>query len=181
MDRIKKVKALYSLIGLSNKAKDLGDYKLGNLTFGLGMAFLEDDEAKITYEDAGSPLSAYYDIVSISLNDRCLCIPAPLLNKDTLVECLKKGKIIERLDHYRQYRLFENLDEWKRSFYVIVSRYFKILREYFDINVIESALWALDLSEERKEFEEWCFRFLCQSEANTAQDEQGDNKNYKQA
>lgn len=163
MTRTEKIKALYTLFGLANKAKDLQDYKLSNLTFGLGMAFLEDDEAKITYEDAGSPLSAYFDIVSISLNDRCLCIPAPLLNKDTLVECLKKGKIIERLEHNRQYRLFENLDEWKRSFDVIVSRYFKILREHFDINVIESALCVLDLSERQKEFEEWCFKFLTEA------------------
>lgn len=159
MTRTEKIKALYTLFGLANKAKDLQDYKLSNLTFGLGMAFLEDDEAKITYEDAGSPLSAYYDIVSITLNGRSLCIPAPLLDKDTLAECLKKGKIIERLEHNRQYREFE-----EKSYQIIVSRFFKILKTYFDINNIESALWALDLpKEQRRTFEEWCFGFLTEA------------------
>ena len=159
MIREKKIKALYTLFKLADKAKDLYEYRLANLTFGLAVVFLENFEIK--YENAGDPLSAYYDVVSICLADRVLSIPVPLLNKDTLAECLKicvtKGKLIERLEHNRQ---FKNPSE--KSYQIIVSRFFKILKTYFDINNIESALWALDLSEQ-KEFEEWCFGFLTEA------------------
>lgn len=164
MDRAKKIRAIHTLIGLANQAKDLGDYNLANLTFGLAISYLEDDEMDLIYEDAGDSLSAYYDIVSIILNGRSLCIPAPLLNKDTLAECLKKAKRIERLEHNRQYRQFE-----KRSFNIIVSRYLKILRCIDDIErMIETALWVLDIPKGQKEaFNQWCFEFLnnslCQS------------------
>lgn len=159
MTREKKIKALYSLIGLSNKAKNLQDYKLSNLTFGLAVVFLEEFEIK--YENAGDPLSAYYDVVTLHLNGRYLSIPAPLLSKDTLAECLKKGKVVELLEHNRQYRQFKNLDERKKSYDIISSRYLKIVREYFDINIVSTALWALDMP---KEFEEWCFDFLSNEE-----------------
>jgi len=155
MTRKKKIKALYSLIGLSNKAKNLQDYKLSNLTFGLAVVFLENFEIK--YENAGDPLSAYYDVVTLSLHGRYLSIPAPLLNKDTLAECLKKGKVVELPEHNRQFRQFESLDERKKSFDIIASRYLRIISKYFDIGVISNALCSLDIS---KEFEEWCFNFL---------------------
>ena len=155
MTREKKIKALYSLISLSNKAKNLQDYKLSNLTFGLAVVFLENFEIK--YENAGDPLSAYYDVVTLSLHGRYLSIPVPLLNKDTLAECLKKGKVVELLEHNRQYRQFKNLDERKKSYDIISSRYLKIIRKYFDINIVSTALWALDMP---KEFEQWCFNFL---------------------
>ena len=87
MSRTKKIKALYTLFGLSNQAKDIREYNLANLTFGLAVSILENDEAKIIYEDAGNPLSAYYDIVTILLKDRSLCIPAPLLNKGAFADC----------------------------------------------------------------------------------------------
>ena len=158
--RTEKIRALYSLFKLADRAKNLCEYRLANLTFGLAVVFLEDFEIK--YEDAGSPLSAYYDIVSISLNGRSLCIPAPLLDKDTLVECLKKGKIVERLEHNRQHREMVEGRDRKTAVSIITSRFFKILKTYFDINNIESALWALDMPD-KQEFEKWCFEFLCQS------------------
>lgn len=153
--REKKIKALYSLIKLANRAKDIEDYKLANLTFGLATIYLENFEIK--YENADNPLSAYYDVVTISLADRSLSIPAPLLSKDTLAECLKRGKIIELPEHNRQFWQFESLDERKKSFDIIASRYRKIVREYFDVGIVSLALSSLDTS---KEFEQWCFDFL---------------------
>jgi hypothetical protein len=154
MTREKRVKALYSLIKLSNKAKNLQDYKLSNLTFGLATIYLDSDKIKIMYENADNPLSAYYDVVTVCLADRSLSIPAPLLSKDTLAECLKKGKIVELPEHNRQ---FENLDERKKSFDIIASRYLRIINKYFDIDIVSTALCSLDMP---KEFEQWCFNFL---------------------
>ena len=155
MTREKKIKALYSLIKLSNKAKNLQDYKLYNLTFGLATIYLENFEIK--YENADNPLSVYYDVITLSLQGRNLSIPAPLLNKDPLTECLKKGKIVELPEHNRQFRQFESLEDRKHAFNVIASRYLKIINKYFDIGVISLALSSLDVS---KEFEQWCFNFL---------------------
>jgi hypothetical protein len=172
MSRTKKVKALYSLIGLANKAKDLREYRLANLTFGLAISLLENDEFELVYEDAGSPLSAYYDVVTIYLHGRGLSIPAPLLNKDTLAECLKKGKIVDLLEHNRQFKDIDSV-EVEKSFSRIVSRYLRILRYLADellvINdietIIETAKWALDLPiGQREAFERWC-NSLCQSVA----------------
>jgi hypothetical protein len=162
MSNILRTKALYSLIGLADKAKNLQDYKLANLTFGLCISILDDGEFKIIYENADNLMSAYYDVVTVYLGDRGLSIPAPLLRKDTLVECLKKGRIIERLEHNRQYRQFKDWNEWRKAYQNIVSRFFKILKTCFDINNIETALWALDMP---KEFEEWCFDFLTETES----------------
>jgi hypothetical protein len=160
MDRTKKTKALYTLIGLANKAKDIREYRLANLTFGLIISSLENDEIKIIYENAGSPLSAYYDVVSICLADRILSIPAPLLGKDTLAECLKHSTIVELLEHNRQFK-----DSSEKSLSRIVSRYSRIIREYFNVETIETALWALDLPKgQREAFERWC-NSLCQSVA----------------
>ncbi len=155
MTREKRVKALYTLIKLSNRAKNIEDYKLSNLTFGLATIYLENFEIK--YENADNPLSVYYDVITLSLQGRNLSIPAPLLNKDTLAECLKRGKIIELPEHNRQFRLFKNLDERKHAFNVIASRYLKIINKYFDIDIVSTALSSLDVS---KEFEQWCFNFL---------------------
>lgn len=170
MSRTKKVKALYALIKLANKAKDLQDYNLANLTFGLAISYLEDDEMDLIYEDAGDSLSAYYDLVSIILNDRSLCIPAPLLNKDTLAECLKKAKRIDRLEHTCQFKDIDPADK-VLQYSKIVSRYLKILRNIDDVErMIETALWVLDLPKGQKEaFNQWCFEFL--TEPNTAQKE----------
>lgn len=158
--RTKKIKALHSLIKLANKAKDLQDYRLANLTFGLIISSLENSEIKIIYENADNPLSAYYDVVTLSLNGRYLSIPAPLLNKDTLAECLKRSSIVELREHNRQYRFFESLEKRKYAFNVIASRYLRIINNYFDIGAISTALWALDMP---KEFEEWCFGFLTEA------------------
>lgn len=163
MTRTEKIRALYTLFGLANKAKDLQDYRLANLTFALAIAHLENDECKIIYEnDTGSPLSVYYDVITIYLNGRGLSIPAPLLNKDTLAECLKlTDSKIERLEHNRR---FKEVDNFEKSFAVITSRYFKIFKAYFDVYDLESALWALDLpKEQRRTFEEWCFGFLTEA------------------
>jgi hypothetical protein len=160
MTREKRVKALYTLIKLSNRAKNIEDYKLSNLTFGLATIYLENFEIK--YENADNPLSVYYDVVTVCLADRSLSIPAPLLSKDALAECLKRSTIIELPEHNRQFRQFESLDERKKSFDIIASRYLRIINKYFDVGVISTALSSLDVSEE---FEQWCFNFLS-SEAN---------------
>jgi hypothetical protein len=166
MDRTKKIKALYSLIGLADRAKDLQDYRLANLTFALAIAHLENDECELVYEDAGSPLSVYYDVITVYLNGRGLSIPAPLLNKDTLAECLKlTDSKIERLEHNRQHRVFEDPADFEKRFSIITSRFFKIFKAYFDVYDLESALWALDLPKgQREAFERWC-NSLCQSVA----------------
>ena len=102
MTREKRVKALYTLIKLANRGKDLQDYKLANLTFGLATIYLENFEVR--YENADNPLSVYYDVITVFLADRSLSIPAPLLSKDTLAECLKRSTIIELPEHNRQFR-----------------------------------------------------------------------------
>ena len=155
--REKKIKALYSLIKLANRGKDLQDYKLANLTSGLMTVYLDSDKIKVTYENANDPLSVYYDVVTLSLADRSLSIPAPLLSKDTLAECLKRGKIVELPEHCRRYRQFESLEDRKHAFDIIASKYRKIVREYFDVGIVSLALSSLDVS---KEFEQWCFDFL---------------------
>lgn len=162
MSKTKKIKALYTLFKLANKAKDIGDYKLGNLTFGLAISTL-DKEMELIYENADNPLSAYFDIVTIVLNGRSLCIPVPLLNKDTLAECLKKGKVIDRLEHNRQYRQFEDINEWRKAYRILETRFFKILKTFFNLNNVESALCAVDLSERQKEFEKWAFEALIEA------------------
>mgnify|MGYP000847696215 CR=1 FL=1 len=158
MTREKRVKALYTLIKLSNRAKNIEDYKLSNLTFGLATIYLENFEIK--YENADNPLSVYYDVVTVCLADRSLSIPAPLLSKDALAECLKRSTIIELPEHNRQFRQFESLDERKKSFDIIASRYLRIINKYFDVGVISTALSSLDVSEE---FEQWCFDFLTEA------------------
>lgn len=167
--RTKKVNALYTLIGLANKAKDLQEYKLANLTFGLAISFLENEEFGLVYEDAGDSLSAYYDIVSISSADRSLCIPAPLLNKDVLAECLKKADRVERLEHNRQFKDIDPADK-VLQYSKIASRYLRILKAYFYVNTIETALWVIDMPDKQKKaFDQWCFEFL--TEPNTVQKE----------
>ena len=175
-----KVKALYTLIGLANKAKNLHEYCLANLTFGILLAngVCRDKELRLTYEDADNELSAYYDIVSIkmskffnstntSADGRCLCIPAPLLTKDALAECLKwSDSRIDRVEHNRQ---FKDPVDWRSSFNVIASRYLKILRAYFDVETtIENAREVLDIPDDQKgAFDQLCSEFLnnslCQS------------------
>ena len=148
-----KVKALYTLIGLANKAKNLHEYSLANLTFAILLAngACTHHDFVITYEgdffgrdgDKIDEISTHYDILSISLFDferegdkpidvdRRLSIPVPLLVNIALIGCMKyMDKKIRRLEHNRR---FKDPVDWAKSYEIIFMRYLKIFREYFDV------------------------------------------------
>lgn len=99
-------KRLKFLILFADDAKNYGKHYLANLAFAemLEICFNQISKnhgwASLEWETAAGS-STKFDLITVVCDDLRMCIPLPLLNKDTALRAIKKAKRIGRLEHSR--------------------------------------------------------------------------------
>jgi len=141
-----KLSTIKDLIDLGDEAKNNNLYVLANICFAhiadilLYMDFIEKILTKpfltVEYEDAGNCDSAYYDLIGVTIDDRSLCIPVPLVNNETVFKLMGMGlKYIEKKIHNRHKN--ETIDS--KLNYDLYDRFFNIVKGIFDTSTFSQS------------------------------------------
>jgi hypothetical protein len=143
---MEKISTIKDLVDLGDEAKNNNLYVLANISFAhiadilIYMDCIEKLLTKpfltVEYEDAGVCDSAYYDLIGVTIDDRSLCIPVPLVNVVTCYKIMGMGlKYIEKKIHNRHKN--ETIDS--RLNYGLYDRFFNIVKGIFDTSTFSQS------------------------------------------